>query len=105
MRMGEMERGRCDVPSLTLGLEQGQNVLLPDGALNVTDDCSARVVHELNADLGDTTTRAGTTEDLHGYGAQVRWVTFGTRRTLMTLASFTLTFEEDSWSNLFRPSS
>jgi hypothetical protein len=32
-------------------------------ALDVTDDRTRGVVHELNADLGDTTTGTGTAED------------------------------------------
>lgn len=55
---------RKNSPGLTLRLEEGKNVVDTDGALDVTDDRTRSVVHELNADLGDTTTRAGTAEDL-----------------------------------------
>jgi len=48
----------------TLRLEEGEDVVLPDWALDVTDDGAGRVVHELDADLGDTTTGSGPAEDL-----------------------------------------
>ena len=51
-------------PSLTLTLQESQDVLLTDGALHVTDDGSVDVVHELNTDLSDTTTRTSPAEDL-----------------------------------------
>ena len=51
-------------PSLTLRLEQRENVVDPNGALDVTDDATTCIVEELNPDLGDTTTRAGAAEDL-----------------------------------------
>jgi hypothetical protein len=51
-------------PGLTLRLEEGEDVVNADGALDVTDDGTRGVVHELDADLGDTTTRAGAAEDL-----------------------------------------
>jgi hypothetical protein len=49
---------------LAFGLEQAQDVVLADRALDVTDDGTALVVHELDANLGDTTTGAGSAEDL-----------------------------------------
>lgn len=49
---------------LTLRLEKRKDVVSLNGALDVADDRSARLVHELNADLDDTTARAGTAEDL-----------------------------------------
>ena len=49
---------------LTLGFEEGKNVIDLDGALDVADDGSAGLVHELDADLDDSTARAGTAEDL-----------------------------------------
>lgn len=55
---------RCHSPSLTLALEEGEDVVRPHGALDVTNDRPAGVVKELYPDLGDTTTRAGTAEDL-----------------------------------------
>ena len=51
-------------PSLTLTLQESQDVLLADGALHVTDDRPAGVVHELNTDLRDTTTGASAPKDL-----------------------------------------
>lgn len=51
-------------PGLTLRLEESEDVVDANGALDVADDGARSVVHELNADLGDTTTRAGTAEDL-----------------------------------------
>lgn len=53
-----------DVPSLTLTLQESQNIVGPDGALHVTDDGAAGVVEELNANLGDTSTRTSPAEDL-----------------------------------------
>ena len=71
---GDCRRRRCqgrrtcniykDVPSFTLTLEEGQNVFLTDRSLHVTDEGPARVVEKLNADLGDTTTRASASENL-----------------------------------------
>jgi hypothetical protein len=52
-----------ETASLTLGLEQAENVVNPDWALDVTDDGTGGVVHELDADLGDTTTGSGAAED------------------------------------------
>ena len=53
-----------DAPRFTLRLEEGEDVVLPDWALHVPDDGPGRVVHELYADLGDTTTASGLAEDL-----------------------------------------
>jgi hypothetical protein len=47
-----------------LRLEQGEDVVDPDGALDVSDDRTRGVVHELDADLGDTTTGSSAAEDL-----------------------------------------
>ncbi|GFZ45350.1 hypothetical protein JCM24511_03076 [Saitozyma sp. JCM 24511] len=52
-------------PGLTLRLEQGKDVVDPDGALDVSDDRTRGVVHELDADLGDTTTGSSAAEDLY----------------------------------------
>ena len=52
------------IPSLTLTLQESQDVLLTDGALHITDDGSVDVVHELNTNLSDTTTRTSPAEDL-----------------------------------------
>ena len=51
-------------PCLALGLEQRQDVLLSDRALDVSDDRPGGVVHKLDTDLGYTTTGSSTTEDL-----------------------------------------
>lgn len=48
---------------LTFGFEQAEDVVDTDGALDVTDDGTALVIHELDTDLGHTTARAGTAED------------------------------------------
>ena len=53
-----------DSPGLALRLEEGENVVDADGALDVADDGPRGVVHELDADLGDATARAGAAEDL-----------------------------------------
>lgn len=54
---------RC-VPGFTLRLKQGEDIFLTDGALDVTDDRAGCVVHEFNADLGDTSARASAAEHL-----------------------------------------
>ena len=51
-------------PCLTLTLEKGENILMANGALDVTDKSTGLVVHEFNSDLGDTTTGASTAENL-----------------------------------------
>jgi hypothetical protein len=53
----------AEAAGLTLGLHEGDNVVLTDGADDVADD-GAGVVEELAADLGDTTAGAGTAENL-----------------------------------------
>lgn len=53
-----------NVPGLTLRLEEGKDVVLTHGTLDVTDDRTGSVVHELDADLGHTTAGAGTAEHL-----------------------------------------
>ena len=57
-------RAREDVPSLSLRLQQSQNVVDLDGSLDVSDDGSRAVVHELDSDLGDTSSGTGSSEDL-----------------------------------------
>ena len=46
-----------DTPSLTLTLQESQDIVLSYGSLDVTDDRAAGIVQELYSDLGDTTTR------------------------------------------------
>jgi len=48
---------------LSLGLEENENVALTHGSLDVADDGTAGIVHELHANLGDTTTRACAADD------------------------------------------
>lgn len=49
---------------LTLRLHQAQDVVLSDWALDVSDDGSGGVLQELNSDLGDTTSGAGSAQNL-----------------------------------------
>jgi len=50
-------------PGLTLGFEETQDVVFADWALDVADDGSGGVVHELDANLGNASTGAGTSKD------------------------------------------
>lgn len=50
-------------PGLTLGFEEAEDIINPDGALDVTNDRTALVIHELDTDLSHTTARAGTAQD------------------------------------------
>lgn len=50
--------------SLTLRLHQAQDVVLSDWTLDVSDNGSGGVLQELNSDLGDTTSRAGSAQNL-----------------------------------------
>ena len=54
----------AEASSFSFALEEGEVVTLADGALHISDDGSALVANELGLDLGDTTTRAGFTDDL-----------------------------------------
>jgi hypothetical protein len=47
-----------DIAGFTFGLEKGKNVLLSDWALDISDDRALRIVHKLNSDLCDTSTRS-----------------------------------------------
>lgn len=51
-------------PSFALRLEESQDVVDLAGPLDVADDAAALVVHHLDADLDDTTARAGAAEHL-----------------------------------------
>ncbi len=53
-----------NVPSLTLTLQESQDVVRPNGSLHVANDGTAGIVQELNSDLSDTTTRTSPAEDL-----------------------------------------
>jgi hypothetical protein len=57
-----------ETASFTFGFEKAENVVLTDGALDVTDDGARSVIHEFNTDLSDTTTGASTAEDLGNLG-------------------------------------
>jgi hypothetical protein len=62
MRMTTMmER---DSPSFSLRLQKGEDVVEPDGTLDVSDDGSVGLVHELDSDLGDTSSGTGSAKDL-----------------------------------------
>ena len=80
-------------PSLTLTLEESEDVLLPDGSLDVTDDGAGGVVHELDTNLSDTTTGASPSENLPNVQLLLHFPG-EIARTLMTLASLTGAFDE-----------
>ena len=53
-------RSLAKAAGLTLRLEQGQDITLADGALDVADDLARGLVHELNLDLrGDKKKESG----------------------------------------------
>lgn len=97
-----MDAGVVNSPGFTLALQQCENVLFPNGALDVSDDRSRGVVHELDAYLGDTTSRSSSSEDLEkgGEGPVSEKKKVDSRvdcqRTLITLASLTGAFDV-SW--------
>lgn len=49
-------------PGFALRLQQGQNIVLADGSLDVADDLAVRLVQELNLDLGTLSLASGTAE-------------------------------------------
>ena len=51
-------------PSFTLRLEQSKDVLYTDRALDVTDDRAGAIVHELDTDLGDSSSRSSAAKNL-----------------------------------------
>ena len=51
-------------PSFSFALKQSQDIIDSNGAFNVSDDRTARVVHELDADLDDTSSRSRSAEHL-----------------------------------------
>lgn len=57
-----------NLPSLTLRLEKSEDIVLPDGSLYVPDDRTGRVVHELDANLSDTSAGTSATENLDNLG-------------------------------------
>lgn len=58
-----MGKRKC-LPGFTLAFQQCEDVLFPNGALDVSDDRSRGVVHELDAHLGDTTPGPSSSKDL-----------------------------------------
>jgi hypothetical protein len=54
--------------SLTLGLHETENVVLSDGALDVSDNRSGLVVDELDSDLSHSSSRSGSAENLDDLG-------------------------------------
>jgi len=52
-----------ETASLALRLHQDKDIILTDGSLDVADDGTGLVLEELDANLGDTTTRSGAAED------------------------------------------
>jgi hypothetical protein len=77
-----------NTPSLTLTLKESKDILLTHWSLHVTDDCSGSVIHELNADLSNTTTRTSSPKDLLD-ALEKHSLTSQTFSTLMTFASLT----------------
>lgn len=64
-----------DVPNLltessgfSFRFHQAQDVVFSDGALDVSHDGSVGVVEEFNSDLGNTTSGAGSAENLNNLG-------------------------------------
>ena len=53
-----------ETTSFTFRFQKTEDIVLANGTLDVTDDGTVGIVHEFNADLGDTTTRTGTAENL-----------------------------------------
>lgn len=53
-----------EAAGLTLRLHETEDVILTDGALDVTDNRTALVVDELDANLSDTTARTSAAENL-----------------------------------------
>ena len=86
------------LPSFALALQQRENVFFPNGALDVSDDRPRRVVHELDAHLGNTTSGPSSSENLAGGPSQRQRVDRtkdgNWKRTLITLASLTGAFDE-----------
>ena len=66
----DMAVGCClpEAAGLTLPLKKSEDVTLADGSLDVADDRTAGLVHELNLHLGHVTRVAGAAEDLEDLG-------------------------------------
>lgn len=56
--------GLSQAPGLTLGFQEGKDVILTDGANNVADDAAVGVVQELHTHLGHSSTAASAAEHL-----------------------------------------
>lgn len=84
-----------NAPSLTLALQQRQDVRLAHGALDVADDRSRGVVEELHANLGDASARTGPAEHLHSAHISLCFLSqYPECATLTTRASLTGAFDE-----------
>src|SRR5258706_15102005 len=57
-------RGDLHLPSLALRLQQSKDVLHTHRALDVTDDRAGAIVHELDTDLRDASSRSSAAENL-----------------------------------------
>ena len=53
-----------ETTSFTFRFQKTEDIVLTNGTLDVTDDGTVSIIHEFNADLGNTTTRTGTAENL-----------------------------------------
>jgi hypothetical protein len=53
-----MEDTIRDIPGFTFGLEKGKDVLLSNWTLDISDDRALRIIHKLDSDLCDTSTRS-----------------------------------------------
>ena len=53
-----------ETTSFTFRFQKAENIVFTNGTLDITNDGTVGIVHEFNADLGDTTTRTGTAENL-----------------------------------------
>jgi hypothetical protein len=98
------ESGIVSVPSLTLTLQQSENVVLSHRSLDVTDNGTGRIVHEFNPDLSHTSSRSSPAEDLT---TDVNFCPMPGQDqlyTLMTLASLTGAFDE-SYTAVMIPAS
>jgi len=69
MRVIFLRRHDCltQPTSFTLTLQQGKDIILAHRTLDVPDDCPACIIHEFDANLRHTTTRASTTQDLDNF--------------------------------------
>lgn len=62
------KKEKKNAPSFTFTLEQSKNISLPNRPFHIPDNHPPRFIHELNADLCNTPTRTGTTEDFDDFG-------------------------------------